>query len=155
MRRKQNRIAPIQKYIVTSFRDRKLVQSIVNFNELQQIKQEEADLFLNEETREVSYQSQKGGRVYYDNDIPGIGSYEWQLLLDILWASSEWVDLDSANYVNVRVLRLRKAFGESKMMPWLFQTRRNPVYACRWNPDRSWRFIEKLAEDSDSEKIKI
>ena len=145
MRKEQNRKKPNQKYIVTTFKDRKLKQSIVTFNELQKIKKEETDLFINEPAREVSYQPQEGERIDYEDDIPGVGSYEWQLLLDILWAAGEWVDLDSANYINARVLRLRKAFGDSGKMQWLFQTRRNPDYAIRWNPSRSWRFIEKKA----------
>jgi hypothetical protein len=146
MRKEQNRRKPNQRYIVTTFKDRKLKQSIVTFNELQKIKQEETDLFINEPAREVSYQSQEGKRIDYEDGIPCVGSYEWRLLLDILWAAGEWVDLDSANYINARVLRVRKAFSGSKKTPWLFQTRRNPTYAIRWNPSRSWRFLEKKAE---------
>ena len=146
MRRKPNKLVAKQKYIVTTFKGRKLDQAIFSFNELQEIKQEETDLFLNEETREVSFQPHKGERIYFDRDIPGVGTYEWRLLLDILWGLSEWIDLNSVNHVNVRILRLRKAFGESKSMSWFFQTRCNPTYACRWNPNRSWRFVEKLAE---------
>jgi len=145
MRKEQNRKKPNQKYIVTTFKDRKLKQKIVTFNELQKIKQDETDIFINEPAREVSFQPQEGERINYEDDIPDIGSYEWLLFLDVLWAASEWVELDSANYINARVLRLRKAFGGSKKMPWLFQTRRNPTYAIRWNPARSWRFIEKKA----------
>lgn len=145
MRKEQNRRKPNQKYIVTTFKDRKLKQKIATFNDLQNIKQEETDIFINEATREVSYRLQEGERIYYFEDIPGIGSYEWLLFLDVLWATSEWVDLDSANYINARVLRVRKAFGGSKKKPWFFQTRRNPTYAIRWNPSRSWRFVEKKA----------
>jgi len=145
MKRENYRRKPNQKYIVTTFKDRKLKQKIVTFNELQNIKQGETDLFINEKTREVSFQPPEGKRIDYKDDISGIGSYEWQLLLDILWAAGEWVELASENYINARVLRVRKAFGGSKQKPWFFQTRRNPTYAVRWNPDRSWRFIEKKA----------
>lgn len=145
MRKEQNRRKPNQKYIVTTFKDRKLKQKIVTFNELQNIKQEETDIFINEPAREVSFQPQEGERINYEDDIPDIGSYEWLLFLDVLWAASEWVELDSANYINARVLRLRKAFGGSKREPWLFQTRRNPKYSIRWNPSHSWRFVEKKA----------
>jgi len=145
MSKEQNRRKPNQKYIVTTFKDRKLKQKIVTFNELQKIKQDETDIFINEPAREVSFQPQEGERINYEDDIPDIGSYEWLLFLDVLWSASEWVELDSANCINARVLRLRKAFGGSKKEPWLFQTRRNPTYAIRWNPSRSWRFVEKKA----------
>jgi len=146
MRIEQNRRKPNQRYIVTTFENRKLKQKIVTFNELQKIKQEETDLFINEPAREISFQPQEGERIDYEDDIPGVGPYEWQLLLDTIWAASEWHGLPSANYINARVLRLRKAFSGSKKKPWLFQTRRNPTYAIRWNPSRSWRFLEKKAE---------
>ena len=145
MRKEQNRKKPNQKYIVTTFKARKLKQSIVAFNELQKIKKEETDLFINELTMEVLCQTQKGERIKYKKNIPGVGAYEWQLLLDTLWAAGEWFNLDSANYINARVLRLRRTFGDSGKIQWFFETRKNPNYAIRWNPDRSWRFIEKKA----------
>lgn len=147
MRNEQNRKKANQKYIVTTFKDRKLKQVVVTFNELQNIKQEETDLFINEPTQEVSFQPPEGERIYCGGgDIPGVGAYEWKLFLDILWAVCEWFVLDSKGSVNARVHRLKKAFGGSKQEPWFFQTCRNPTYAIRWNPNRSWRFVERKAE---------
>ena len=146
MRKEQNRRKPNQKYINTTFKFAKIVQVIITFNALQKIKQEESDLFINEATGEISYKPKKGKRKYFPKGMKGLGYRGWQLLLDILWAAGEWVELDSANHVNALVLRLRRAFKDSGKFQWFFETRKNPTYAIRWNPDRSWRFIEKKAE---------
>lgn len=136
---------PNQKYIDSTFQNKMICQSTATFNELQQIKHEETDLFVNEKTGEISYQPRKGKRKYFSGNIPGLGYRGWQLLLDIIWAAGEWIELNSSNHVNARVLRLRNAFGDSAKKQWFFETRRSPVYSIRWNPDRSWRFVEKKA----------
>ena len=137
---------PNKKYIDTTFKNRRLQQVILVFNTLQKIKQEDTDLFINEATGENSYQPKKGERKYFSKIIPCLGPRGWQLLLDIVWAAGEWVELDSMNHVNVLVFRLRKIFGDDGNEQWFFETRKNPTYAIRWNPKRSWRFIEKKAQ---------
>jgi len=44
-----------------------------------------------------------------------------------------------------RLACLRRAFRETAREPWFFQVRRSK-YAARWNPDRSYRLIEWLAQ---------
>ena len=145
MEKEQNRKKAIQRYIDTIFRCMKILQAIITFNALQKIKQEDTDLFINEATGEISYKPQKGKRKYFSKGIPGLGWRGWRLLLDVVWAAGEWVELDSANHVNAMILRLRRAFEDNGSDQWFFETRRNPTYAIRWNPNRSWRFIEKKA----------
>jgi hypothetical protein len=140
------------KYIVTTFKNKKVQQSIVTFNKLQTTKKESAILYVNEETGETSYQPPEGDRKSFNNNDQGLGFYEWQLLLDIMWELGGWHKLVSANYVNARVCRLRDAFGDSGNKQWLFETRRNPTYSIRLRPEISWIFVEKLAEGSETGK---
>lgn len=81
MRKEQNRSKPNQKYINTTFRFAKIVQTIITFNALQKIKQEETDLFINEATGEISYKPKKNNRKYFPKGIKGLGYRGWQLLL--------------------------------------------------------------------------
>ena len=145
MRKEQNRRRSNQKYIDSTFKDKRLRQSVTTFDKLQKIKQEDTDLFINEVTGEISYKPKKGKRKYFSKGVPGLGYRGWQRLLDIVWATSEWVELNSANHVNAMILRLRRSFKDNGKDQWFFETRINPTYAIRWNPSRSWRFIEKKA----------
>ena len=140
------------KYIVTTFKNKKVQQSIVTFNKLQEIKKESVRLYVNEETGEISYQPPEGDRKSFNIGDKGLGGYEWPLLVDIIWELGGWHKLVSANYVNARIYRLRAAFDDSGGKQWLFETCKNPKYLIRLMPEISWIFVEKLAEGSDTGK---
>ncbi|MFH1613790.1 MAG: hypothetical protein ABIG61_01720 [Planctomycetota bacterium] len=139
-------------YIVTTFKNKKIQQSTVTFNELQKIKKESVRLYVNEETGEISFQPPEGDRKSFNIGEQGLGGYEWPLLVDIIWELGGWHKLVSANYVNARVYRLRDAFGDSGGEQWLFETRKNPTYSIRLRPKISWIFIEKCAKSSEESK---
>jgi hypothetical protein len=141
-----NRRKPDDKFIVTTFKNNVFAQKIVTFNELQKVKKESMRLYVNEETGEVSYQPTEGDRKSLNNGDPGLGFYEWLLLIDTMWVLDGWHELTQANFMNARVCRLRAEFGDSGYEQWMFETRKKPKYSIRLNPKISWMFIEKKAE---------
>jgi hypothetical protein len=126
-----------QKYLVTEYK-KTLTQKKAMLEEIGKMKP--VDLQVNEPKGEIIFRSEDGKI----NTISGLGFYLWQLLINILWAMGDLIKLDSINFVNARVCRLRSKFKDSNS--YFFKTQKNPIYGICLNPDRSWRFIERLPE---------
>lgn len=127
-----------QKYLITEYQKR-LSQRKATIEEVEKLKHD-VDLEINEPKREIMFKSPSGEL----NTISGLGFYLWQLLINIIWSMGDLIKLDSINFVNARVCRLRNKFKDSDS--YFFITKKNPIYGIYLNPERSWRFIEKLAK---------
>jgi hypothetical protein len=131
-----------QKYVVSTFKNKKFSQKRVTLEEAEKIRPDDVDIQINETNGQNSFKPPNGK----SEELSELGPCLWRMLLDILWATGSWIELGSINYMNARVLRLRRKFGD--LGTYFFITRKNPTYAIRWNyTERSWRFIEKLAEN--------
>lgn len=114
----------------------------------------DVDLYLDEATGRISIQPRIGPRLRYRGTIPGLGRVGRPLLDDLMWQPGELLcvarlirnpalrSLASPSVRATRLKSLRRAFHDSD--GWFFELARNP-WRLRWNPERSWRLIEPLA----------
>lgn len=130
-----------RKYLDSTFRKGLLRQKVISREQAMRMTGDDVDLQINEATGEASFKNKDGKRQKLQN----LGTRLWTLLLDVLWAEGDLVELRSENHVNALVRRLRKAFSDDVKHQWFFITRRDPSYALRANIQRNWRILEVLA----------
>lgn len=136
-----------RRYKVTTIRNGKPHEQIVTREQLCQLDHTDIDVLISEPSRQVIVHPTNGrtGASHRPRMISGLGVYVWDLLADAVFAAGELVLLTSSPYMNTRVRRLRRAFGDSKDQEWFFKTSGMP-YGIAINSDLVWRYIEVLAE---------
>ena len=139
-----------RQYLVTDCRNGESKEAIMTKEAVNKLNPNDVDLQINEANGEVYIKPKKGKMKKYADGIPALGYEAWKLLDDIIWSLGDYVTLESANYVNALIRRIRVAFGcDSNKDQWFFKTRRSP-YGIALNKDRSWRYIEVLAEADEA-----
>ncbi|HSW01044.1 MAG TPA: hypothetical protein VLI39_12780 [Sedimentisphaerales bacterium] len=136
-----------RRYKVTTIRNGKPQEQIVTREQLCRLDHNDIDVVISEPSRQVIVNPSNGqkGTSCRPRMISGLGVYVWDLLTDAVFAAGELVLLTSSPFMNTRVRRLRRAFGDSKNQEWFFRTSVMP-YGIAINSDRVWRYIEVLAE---------
>jgi DNA-binding winged helix-turn-helix (wHTH) protein len=109
----------------------------------------------------VGFRTREGKWIEHEHRWPGVGEVGLKLLQALLLNAGDYLGpkqlaaltgvrtLRENGNVAARVSALRKALGNSG--EWFIETRRIGGYAVRWNPERTWIWVEGLpADDEDS-----
>ena len=134
----------------------------------------DVDFHFNEATGQICIRKEDGTYIEHLAVIPGVGAKGERLLTEMMWnygqlimprqvatllgKSSRYQQDEFHNSISALLSRLRGAFGEKtergqKPSPWFFLSRRRP-FSFGWNPARTWRVIERIAEAESSDEGK-
>lgn len=149
------RIQP--RFLVSTYANRKLTEKVMTEGQLAAMDIDGVDLHW-EEDGLISIRRQVGKRLSYLGVLPGVGpDVGIPFLHELMWLPGRFrrhqdlanlaglKSFSDSNAMSARLTKLRHAFGETDRKPWYFIRRSRPLRVC-WHPDRSWRFIEILAE---------
>ena len=134
-------------YKVTTVRDGQIHEEIITRRQRACLDPSNVDAHIDEPAREVFIKphSDRKGEACRPIHVRGLGVYVWDLLAEAVFSAGEVVSLKSTAWMNSRVRRLRRLFGDSKSRERFFKTRAMP-YGIAINTERTWRYIEVLAE---------
>jgi len=153
----QDRSPNRPEYLVTTYRDGKITEERMTRDEKAKLNPESIDFDWDDSTGRFRIRKEDGTTLDIFGDLPQAGETHRRVLLDLMWQPGELLcpqrlfrgSKGSPRYLRSllisRIARLRRAFGESAEKPWFFPTRRSPYGVC-WSAERSWRFIERLAQ---------
>jgi len=135
-------------YKVTTICNSQMSEQILTRQEREKLDPNDVDVQIDEPRQEmwIKHQGATKSTCYHANDMVGIGIREWKLLVETVFSAGDVVALDSLPHIHQRVARLRRLFRDSKDEEWFLTTTIMPNYGIALNTNRSWRFIEILAE---------
>jgi hypothetical protein len=136
-----------KQYKVTTICNGQMAEDVMTRQERARLDPNDVDVQIDEPMRElwIKQINRKKSTTHQLGRISGFSVYLWDLLAEIVFSAGEVVQLKSEPYMNQRVRRLRRAFGDSKKDECFFKTNAMP-YGIAINTERSWRYIEALAE---------
>ena len=135
-------------YKVTVVCNGQMSEQILTRQERDKLDPNDVDVQIDEPRQEIciKHKGATKSACYHANDMAGIGIREWNLLVETVFSAGDVVPLDSLAHIHQRVARVRRLFRDSKDEEWFFITTIMPNYGIALNTNRSWRFIEVLAE---------
>jgi hypothetical protein len=148
------------RFLETTYRNGEFTQRVLTRKEALALDDgdPDVDVYINEASGRISIRTRGGELLRYTGRIPGVGSKVGRPFLDeLMWQPGELLsverllqnpNLKSFKRPDTRATRLkalRTAFGETDEDPWYFTLCRGP-WRIRWNQERSWRIVERLAQ---------
>ncbi|MHC5109578.1 MAG: hypothetical protein ACYTHJ_06835 [Planctomycetota bacterium] len=146
-----------ESFLQTTYKNGAFVRATLTLSDVLALRAGEVDCEINEVTGRISLQPKRGQVITYEGSIPGLGPDVGRPLLDtLMWQPGQVLTAHdlirnpsliafNSSYVRASWLRrLRRAFGETTKDPWFFDLFSSP-WRLRWNPDRSWRIVERCA----------
>jgi hypothetical protein len=135
-------------YKVSTIRNGQTSEQVLTRQERNKLDPNDVDVQIDEPRQEIWIQHKGATKsaCYHANDMVGIGTREWNLLVEAVFSAGDVVPLKSLPHIHQRVARLRRLFRDSKEDEWFFITTIMPNYGIVVNTNRNWRLIEVLAE---------
>lgn len=130
-----------KKYIIATLQDGVLTRQIMDQKRRNKITFDTVDVTIDEPKGFVYLKHNKG-----EIEEISLAKREWDLLLEIFWSEGDPYQLLSIGTINQAVRTLRRHFGDSKYAENYFRTCKTPTYRIWLNTQKTWRFIEVLAE---------
>lgn len=140
-----------------------IIEARMSLQEVKKLDPHSVDFHWNSAWGEFHIRKKNGEALEYQGSMPSIGEELSRMLLDLIWRPGEyrsarsffpdsklrWTRLNKL--LTARAARFRRAFGESFKESWFILSRRSP-FEIAWNPDRSWRFIERVAQPNHQQE---
>ena len=134
-------------YKITEIRAGQMTDRILTRRKRDALDPNDVDVQIDEPRREVSIKRRDGvkSKTRGPRKKRYLGNPEWRLLSDAVFLAGDLMELKQSERVHQWVSRLRRFFGDSKKRQRFFITTA-ALYAIAINTERTWRFIEALAE---------
>ena len=138
-------------YMVKTCRNGRIEQVLMTKEEKDSLPKDDVDFHYDRTNGDMFIKTKESNIKDYSRKIP-FGPTRWEVLEQILLAAGDFVELESENWKYAEIARIRKVFSEKpkKGKTHFFDVQKNPTYAIRWRPKRSWRIIEKESSTGSS-----